>query len=295
MLEPFAADFWLTMAQIYVYLSGPEKALQALDYVLAIDPDNIRGLMLKAQCFNDLHYPLDQVEPILRRVMSISPGVTAAPLALALLYANEERVPEARSILLDLFASVGPEPQLLDVMLTVTDGDIAPSVIGSFLTADMRDYADNYIDMARRHAAEGRHAAAAALILAVDKAYDVVADRDFMMEELYHAGRYDDVVERIEAAGVSPVDLSETSAVLSEQMQLYIYILSLLRLGRRTPDMMTIVGNLIRQSRLDVTQESAANLMKRRSLIKLLIKLHACLSGAPFDIDAVDPFVRGLI
>ncbi|MBD5308192.1 MAG: tetratricopeptide repeat protein [Bacteroides sp.] len=296
MLEPFAADFWLTMAQIYVYLSSPEKALQALDYALAIDPDNIRALMLKAQCFNDMHHSLDQVEPILRRVMSINPGVTAAPLALALLYANEGRTPEARSILLDLYASVGPEPQLLDVMLTVSDGDIEPSVIESFLSTDMRDYADNYIEMAKRHASDGRHGASAALILAIDKAYGVTVGRDFMMEELYHAGRYEDVVERIRAAFADPLLLSETSSDLSEQMQIYIYILSMLRLGHRLPEMLAAVGNLIRQSRLDVTQESAETLMKRRSLIKLLIKLHSRLSGdATFDIDDVDPFVHGLI
>ena len=296
MLEPFAADFWLTMAQIYVYLSSPEKALQALDYALAIDPDNIRALMLKAQCFNDMHHSLDQVEPILRRVMSINPGVTAAPLALALLYANEGRTPEARSILLDLYASVGPEPQLLDVMLTVSDGDIEPSVIESFLSTDMRDYADNYIEMAKRHASDGRHGASAALILAIDKAYGVTVGRDFMMEELYHAGRYEDVVESIRAAFADPLLLSETSSDLSEQMQIYIYILSMLRLGHRLPEMLAAVGNLIRQSRLDVTQESAETLMKRRSLIKLLIKLHSRLSGdATFDIDDVDPFVHGLI
>lgn len=296
MLEPFAADFWLTMAQIYVFLSNPEKALQALDYALAIEPENIRGLMLKAQCFNDMQYPLDQVEPVLRQVMAISPGVTAAPLALALLYANDGRVQEARSILLDLFTSVGPEPQLLDVVLTVTDGDIEPSFIEAFLSADMRDYADNYLEMAKRHAADGRHSAAAALALAVDKAYGLVSARDFLIEELYHARRYSDVIERVESAVPDPLDLSGTSSDFSEQMQLYIYVLSHLRLGRNTPDMLAMVGNLIRRSRLDVNQESAGILMKRRSLIKLLIKLHTRLSGdTSFGIDEVDPFVHGLI
>ncbi|MDE6826778.1 MAG: hypothetical protein K2J18_08445 [Paramuribaculum sp.] len=150
--------------------------------------------------------------------------------------------------------------------------------------------------MAKRHASDGRHGASAALILAIDKAYGVTVGRDFMMEELYHAGRYEDVVERIRAAFADPLLLSETSSDLSEQMQIYIYILSMLRLGHRLPEMLAAVGNLIRQSRLDVTQESAETLMKRRSLIKLLIKLHSRLSGdATFDIDDVDPFVHGLI
>lgn len=296
MLEPFTTDFWLTTAQIYVgYLSSPDKALNALEYALAIEPDNVRGLMLKAQCFNDLNYPVEQIEPVLREVMQINPGVSAAPMALALLYANDNRREEAKSIILDLFAVFGPDPQMLDVLLTVSDGDVDTAVVDGFLTAELKDYVDNFVDMAERHAGDGRHGAAAALLLSLDRVYGIESDRDLMMEELYRAGRYQDAVDRFEALDTVEPFRRSAEVSVGGRIQFFIYILSLLRLGVRNADMQMFVAELIKNSMLDVSHDSADDLMRSRSLIKLLIKLHAYLSSIDsLDMDEIDPFVRGL-
>ncbi len=296
MIEPFATDFWLTMAQIYVtYLANPEKALVALEYALAIDPENVRGLMLKAQCFNDLNYPIEQIEPVLREVMAINPAVAAAPMALSLLYANEGRRKDAEKILLDIYSVFKSDPQLLDVLMTVTDGDVNQGIVKSFLTRDMRDYADNFVEMAERHANEGRHGAAASLLLALDTVYGIEEDRDFMMEELYRCGRYDELVMHFDGLDQVEPFQREIHDSIDVRIQYFIYILSLLRLGRRDKRMSEVVEQLLGCSALDVTNDSADTLLRGRSVFKLLLKMHAYLSGIDsLTLDEIDPFVSGL-
>lgn len=296
MMEPFAVDFWLTMSQIYVgYLGKPDKALSALEYALAIEPDNVRGLMLKAQCFNDLNYPIEQIEPVLRDVMRRSPDVTSAPLALALLYSNEGRRAESLAIISDMLESFVADPQMLDVYLTVAADDARTEVIQRFLPPEYEAYSDDFIAMAERHASEGRHEAAGALLLALDCKYGIEDDRDLLMEELYRAGKYAEAAAHLESMDSTPVFERELTSSLTRRMEAFIYILCLLRLGRKDDGMLEFTARLLSFSLLDVERDSGDNLLRGRSLIKLLIKLHAYLSGIDsLSIDEIDPFVKGL-
>lgn len=296
MMEPFAVDFWLTMAQIYVgYLGKPEKALSALEYALAIDPDNVRGLMLKAQCFNDLNYPIEQIEPVLRDVMRRSTDTRSASLALALLYSNDGRRAEALAVIDKLLEEFVEDPQMLDVYLTIAADDARIEMIERFLSSEYEAYSDDFIAMAERHASEGRHAAAGALLLALDRKYGIEDDRDLLMEELYRAGKYAQAAAHLESLDSTPVFERELTSSLTRRMEAFIYILCLLRLGRKVDGMPEYTARLLSFSLLDVEHDSGDNLLRGRSLIKLLIKLHAYLSGIDsLSIDEIDPFVKGL-
>lgn len=231
MLEPFTADFWLSMAQVLISdHKALEKALDAIEFSLAIEPDNARALMMKAQCYNELDYPLDRVEPILRRVIDMSPHISAATLALALLYSNVGRKEEAMKMLFDYNSNYPGDPQVLEVLLTVSNGNLSQNLVKSFLKPELAPYRDNFVEMAEKLASEGLHGAAAILLTSLEEIYGLPHDLDLMMEALYRNNRYEEIIARYDglrhkdAIGAYPTELSE-------RMATFYYLMSRIRMG----------------------------------------------------------------
>ena len=295
MMEPFSIDFWLLTGQIQLETGNAEKALPALEYALAIDPENVRGLMMKAQAFNELQYPADQIEAVLRDVMTIDPDVGPAYLAMAMLYAQSGKAEEGMK-LLRVYNSLHPgNPQTLDVMLMVADRLPHEDVpeIAQFLSPAMRDYIENFIDMARRHADDGRHRAAALLLIALDKAYKLGADFDLMMEELYRAGMYHEAVQSYQAHftnqhSVVQIIIDE----LNDCFAAFWFILAAIRAGI-TDGLAPIVAALLSSEPVNSSNRSIDEILESRGLAGYLSKINEYLSGnKSLTPDDLDPFVK---
>ena len=72
-IEPYCADYWSLLSYTYSRHNRPDDALQAIEYALAIDPDNIEALKAK------LHtYPSEskstEIDDILDRIHTLDPA-----------------------------------------------------------------------------------------------------------------------------------------------------------------------------------------------------------------------------
>lgn len=285
LMEPFNIDFWLAEAQIMaLQKQNPEQALGALEYALAIDPDNARALMMKAQCYSELGYPHEQINMILEQVMATSPDLEAPYLAEALLLV-ETQPDKARSMLDSYLRNHPGSRQTLDVLLTISDASIDQQLIET----EMRDnytraYADEFVDMAQRHSEDGRHGAAARLLLAVDRVFGLTDNADFLIEELYRAGLYQELIDvyvvHYGAEGIGSQRIDRFSALF--------YILARLRTGDRN------VSGMITQLIMTVPMGVELSLeehMAQMGLLKHLLRLQLYLGNpAVTDESVLDPF-----
>lgn len=295
MMEPFSIDFWLLTAQIHLEQGNAEKALPALEYALAIDPENTRGLIMKAQVCSDLNYPPEQVADILNEVMMIEPDMASPYFALAMLHAQNGR-PQDGMALLREYDSLHPgNPQTLDVMLMVADRipDETLPELPAFLSPAMMEYADNFIDMARRHADDGRHRVSALLLLAIDKVYKLGQDFDFMMEELYRAGMYDEAMRSYQdhfrnENRIVQIMIEE----LNDCFAAFWFILSAIRSGV-TDGLAPLVQALQLSQPVNYSTRSIDDILESRGLADYLARINRYLSGDDsLTADDLDPFVE---
>lgn len=294
MQEPFSIDFWLLMAQIHIEQGNPAKALPSIEYALAIEPANLRALMARAHVYNELDYPVAQTEAVLKEAIAVDPDLVSPYLGLALLQLQHgDRPDEAMRILRDYNARHPGNPQTLDIMLSAIESlpDDSFDDIDTFLPHSLNHYLDNFVDMARRKADEGKHRAAAILLLALDRAYHLTRDFDFLMEEAYRAGMYREAFDSYQAhfrqsGKVVQIVIDE----LNDCFAAFWFVLSAIRLGV-TEGLAPLVGALLASEPVNSSRNSIDDILESRSLSGYLVKINAYLSGTDrLEIDSLDPF-----
>jgi len=294
MLEPFSIDFWLLMAQIHIEQGHPAKALPSIEYALAIDPANAHALMARSHVYNELNYPVEQIEASLRDAVAADPDSVSPHIALALLQLQSlDRPDEAMRILREYNAAHPGNPQTLEMMLSAVDSlpDDPFDDIDTFLPRNLSRYADNFVDMARRKADEGRHRAAAILLLAVEHAYGLPADFDFMMEELYRARMYHQAYDAYQshfkkADGMVQIVIDG----LNDCFAAFWFVLAAIRLGI-SDGLRPLVAALLSSEPVNASRNSVDDILESRGLSGYLVKINAYLSGTDsLAVDALDPF-----
>lgn len=72
-IEPYCADYWTLLSFTYTRHNRPDDAASAIDYALAIEPDNIEALKAKLHIFPaDSHS--EEIDEILERVHRLDPA-----------------------------------------------------------------------------------------------------------------------------------------------------------------------------------------------------------------------------
>lgn len=298
MMEPFSTDFWLLTAQIHIEQGHPDKALQPVEYALAIEPGNVNALMTKAHAQNELNYPPEQVEATLREIIAIDPSLAPPVLALAMLTIQDKDAPdEGMKILRDYDTAHPGNPQTLDIMLMAIDrlpaDETVEKEISSFLTPAMSGYLDHFIEMARRHADEGRHRAAALLLLCLDRVYHLSADFDYMMEELYRAGFYRKAFEGYQAHfRIAEKTVQVIISDINDCFAAFWFILSAIRL-EILDGIGVLVSGLIAAEPLNGVRSNISDILESKGLTDYLVKINAYLTGdTSLTPDDLDPFVE---
>ncbi len=67
-LEPFNPDFWVVLSKEYVQIQQFEKGLSALEYAIAIDPENADTLSLKAKLLFMMGGDKDEIITLTKRI-----------------------------------------------------------------------------------------------------------------------------------------------------------------------------------------------------------------------------------
>lgn len=298
MMEPFSTDFWLLTAQIHINQGHPDKALQPIEYALAIEPGNVNALMSKAHAQNELDYPPEQVEATLREIIAIDPSLAPPVLALAMLTIQDKDAPEEGMKILREYDAAHPgNPQTLDIMLMAIDrmeaDESVEKEICSFLIPAMIDHKGRFIEMARHHAYEGRHRAAALLLLCLDRVYDLTFDFHYVMEELYRAGLYRMALDGYQAHfSIADKTVRVDICDIDDCFAAFWFILSAIRLGI-LDGLGVLVSGLITAEPLNDSGSNISDIIKSKGLTDYLVKINAYLTGdSSLTPDDLDPFVE---
>lgn len=100
-LEPFNSYYWMLLARQYAQLDDTDKALSAIDYSLAINPQAYGSMLIKARLLYSMHKPLDEVLSLTRKAIAESDNDPECVKFLAQIYHNEGQDDMAVQVILD--------------------------------------------------------------------------------------------------------------------------------------------------------------------------------------------------
>ena len=103
--EPFNSFYWMMLSRQYASMEDWAKAVNAIDYSLAINPDAPQSLLMKAKLYYALDKPIEDIEQILLRAIEISNGDLECVKYLASIYADDGRADKGRDLLLETISS----------------------------------------------------------------------------------------------------------------------------------------------------------------------------------------------
>ncbi|MDE7152374.1 MAG: hypothetical protein K2O27_08960, partial [Candidatus Amulumruptor sp.] len=198
------------------------------------------------------------------------------------------------SVLREFDATHPRNPQLIDVMLMIAAAlpdDPLPELYDCFIPG-LGDY-NEFVEMARRHAEEGRHRPAARLLLAIERAVGLTDDFDYLMEELYRAGMYREAVEAYQSHFTSnKMVVQITIEELNDCFAALWFILASIRSGV-TRGLAPLVGALISSQPVNGSRRNIDDILESRGLQEYLVQINAYLTGCDsLTPDDLDPFVE---
>ncbi len=99
--EPFNSYYWMLLARQYAQLDEGEKALSAIDYSLAINPQAYNSMLVKAKLMYTMQRPVDEVLTLTRKAIAESDNDPECVKFLAQVYHNEGQDDMAVQAILD--------------------------------------------------------------------------------------------------------------------------------------------------------------------------------------------------
>lgn len=100
-IEPYNSGFWALLARDYASIDEGEKALNAIEYALAIDPKDVNALYVKAKILYATDAPTDEVISVLRQIIEIDDTMVDATKMLAFIIAEKGDQEAAMKIFTD--------------------------------------------------------------------------------------------------------------------------------------------------------------------------------------------------
>lgn len=88
-LEPFNAGFWTLLAKEYASTEEFDKALNAIEYSLAIEPSDPTALYVKAKALFSTNAPRQEVKSVLLKIIDIDDSLVEATKMLAFIAAED--------------------------------------------------------------------------------------------------------------------------------------------------------------------------------------------------------------
>lgn len=225
-LEPLTADFWVILASFHGQREEYDKSLAAVEYALAIDPDSVRALMIKAEAMKRLGDPVDAVIPLLDRASSLAPDDMGPVTTKVSVYCHHGMMGEALDALETFRRSHPDNLEAVRMMVEMTDGMLRSDMIDPVVGNDTLFPLNDCVTLAEGLKSLECYGAEAQLLTSLARTRKIYLMKE-AMEALYKAGRYSEAVdfyeERLAMSGVP-----DGSAVVQ-----LLYVLSLLRIGRK--------------------------------------------------------------
>lgn len=121
-LEPFCAIYWLLLARHYSLAGEDEKADQAVEYAIAINPDDAQAYFVKASCDLQAERPVESIIPTAEKALSLAPDNSEPYRFLASLYRHVGNRRRAQAVLKEALSRF-PEEALSFIPDIVMDAD----------------------------------------------------------------------------------------------------------------------------------------------------------------------------
>lgn len=217
--QPLNEEYWLLLAELYAdNCDNPDKALEAVDYALAINPRSREGLMIKARMLLEADLGNQEAYRILDSLMAedaedVRPLVIKA-VALNQSGSREEAVGELKYHM----NSHADSLMTLQHLLSIADDASLYTLVRDYASAHP-DFIDGQTLLERisTFLSAGKCGAAASLLYGAFLAGVGVPSPaiDLMVELLYRAKAYPSVIEAYERfAGLPEAEPSRSSALM---------------------------------------------------------------------------------
>lgn len=296
--EPFNSYFWLLLSKQYASLDKPEKALEAIDYSIAIKADSALAMLQKARYLYCADSDIASVETCAKKAIELSRGAIEPVRFLAMVYHNDMRDDKARQLL----EMVLYDPELgLDGTLTDTGAEpvgcksfeIIPDLIlyGAENVGQLLDrfYNDNYDNnalmwssWAHQLAIQGREDLAKQVCQCYERNSGQSLPSIFTVENSFCAKRFGETIDKIGEFLKDVGALEEDSPVA-----MAMHAVSLVRLGeyRRALDLCNLVEDTIDISKYG----SIRSRLEFIGLKSVITDLRRLISSSA-DPSSADPF-----
>lgn len=222
MMEPFTLDFWLRLSATEYARKNFDASLSAADYALAISPDNIEAISLKAKSLywldRDLPGVITSLRELVKRPDANEDDIRILSFALNDMRDNAGAVEVIRGYL----DNHPPTRTVMDCLLTLDISEGERYARQFFTERDVDEL--SYLNWAYSHFKLKNYEIAAVLMKIVAEHNVTFEAVNHLVEAYYLAGRYE---EAIEAFGKFIGKKIHYPCVALP------YIMSLVRLGRR--------------------------------------------------------------
>lgn len=287
LLEPFNGEFWESLAEVHItHLNKFETGLSYLDYALAINPDSVPALLLKARALHELDKPVEEIMQVLAKAMELEPdNVTPVQYMALSLYAKGYKG-EAVKVLEDYLEIHPGSIDAVESLLLMSDGKIKPGTLEPFFEDVSEDDEKLYkpkqlfLDMAKGFVTDREYGSALAILDFYDRKLGIKDESELLFELLYRNRKYDDIVTRWQT--------------LPSQFRTHItdliFILSCFRINRIAL-VKKHIHEMLERSGAPWKEETYAETMSRLgSLYMFTLITQTFEENGIFNIDECDPF-----
>lgn len=279
-IEPFTEIYWLMMARAHADMMQIDDAVSAVDYALAINPDNSEALLLKAQLkvLNDQNDDATITE--IQRLANLDPENVLLVKTLGILLSSRGRKDDAYINYVDYFTRHPDSGEILELLLEINPGDY---FVNKYYESSSVNSEDEWLEMASNLSGEGAHKAAAALLGVFHEKEGLTHGFERYICELYWAGEY----KKVEHLLDHPIHHAY-SPKFSPMVSLC-YALAMVRVGR-----LRKVINFIDQwleNAKNTLVPSPKERLTATGVSLYMEEIHGIVTGASNrTIDGIDPF-----
>lgn len=194
MLEPFNIEFWELLAEAEYHAMDFQGVLTAVDYALAIDPTSEKSLKIKAWALYQLDEDSAEAESILLS-MSDRESFDSLSMRILVLMLDKKGDCQRAAEIASKYIERNPNDRTIQDYLLVADPDNLTERVDALPEAPEMTAENYWVEWALKHANGNEHNVAAEILLRAHREDSLREYTALLYEELYRAGRYDEVLE----------------------------------------------------------------------------------------------------
>lgn len=301
-LEPFNIDFWCRLAETVAAAGDYDRALESIDYAIAIDPDNTLARILKARVLFAMEKEPEQIiallEPVVFDLLDPEhPDVLPLKIYVSSLSWADGNNPDRARAALERANDILPANRDILTGLILTGSDSLRPRVMRYLKADSELDSDSVVALTEKLMSQGADmkglAADVAEAYFASRPTDPLAERMFCL--LYMDKRYDDIIRLYEEfAGAFGEDEPPRDAPVNDPVVKSAYVMSRLRCAKGEEQKMEALIELIQTVNMPPNARNMQESLALNGMVHVLQPVLEYIAEhprwRPRSLDRFDPF-----